>query len=647
MKTFKKFAAMLLATALLVTGMTVFAEAATGTVAFEVSKSTLYDTTGNFTVDVIYTITNAAEGLYSADFAVKYDSSVVKPSNGTDTAYDEYNKAIIASAIPESHKIMGASIEEVDGDIKAVVASIVMDDPSAPAPIELTTEGKFIVTLNFTTVEEETGAFSFDQVTDGIYFCAYDNPTVPVFPTVEAKAIAVCATPTAPEVSEVAVTAPKSGSDATISYSFNDNSADTEDGDISELAVAIDGEEVDVEIIEKTFAVADEWVGKELTVGVKAKADREIADEAESFVWSDAVVVMPADDYAPEATLELKKVTIGKEVELDYVIDAYTEEGDVSEYKWFVVEATDADSAIAAAESAEAVEGFTTANPTFEKTIGETETKGKWAVVEVTAKEEVNGETYPMGLTEPNVYYAAAEIKTAKSGGVQGGASLVTGTTETKPEVKPDEPGTDEPKPEEPGTTETEDPAGTANEAGAAAFTDVDKEAYAWAYDSIDTLAKSGVIKGMTADTFGPELSTTNAQVIALVVRIAGLTAENATTDKVDAEHWVYKEMAAAQAADILGVFGDKIDVEEATTREAAFTLLYNALKAAGVELKAVAEDIAYTDAASIDENCKEAISALTKAGIINGMGDGTLAPKAEITRAQLAKILGLANAAK
>ncbi len=204
-------------------------------------------------------------------------------------------------------------------------------------------------------------------------------------------------------------------------------------------------------------------------------------------------------------------------------------------------------------------------------------------------------------------------------------------------------------KPAEPTPVEPSEPAddpvsGDPIANGAAAFTDVDKAKYDWAYEGIDALAKAGVFKGMTPTTFGPELTTTNAQVIALAVRIAGLKADGATTNLVAGDHWVYAEMAAAEKAGILGIFGGKVATEEATTREVAFTLLYNALKAAGVVLPETAEAIEYTDASSIDPACVEAITALTKAGIVNGMGDGTLAPKATITRAQLAKILGIAQ---
>lgn len=261
---------------------------------------------------------------------------------------------------------------------------------------------------------------------------------------------------------------------------------------------------------------------------------------------------------------------------------------------------------------------------------------GKFVILYITA-------TDALGIsTTVEVKYDLAIAKATGGAPAAGnGASLTVGGNNTE------DPKGEDPKGEDPKVDEEDDPKGTANDKGAAAFTDVDKEKYAWAYDSIDALAKSGVIKGMTESTFGPDLPTTNAQVIALAVRIAGLKAEEgATTELVAGDHWVQTEMAAAEANEILGVFGEgAIAIDENTSREVAFTLLYNALKAAGVELPETAEAIEYSDAASIDAACVEAITALTKAGIVEGHGDGTVEPKAPITRAQLAKILGMANA--
>ncbi len=227
-------------------------------------------------------------------------------------------------------------------------------------------------------------------------------------------------------------------------------------------------------------------------------------------------------------------------------------------------------------------------------------------------------------------------IKKATGGsGTQGGASLVTGT-QGGTVVEPEKPGTDEPAVDE---KNPQDPAGEANDKGASVFTDVDKEVYAWGYDYLDKLAKAGVVKGMTETTYAPEEETTYAQFTALVVRVLGLTAEEAATEKVAADHWSFAEVSVA---DKLGILADvAFDADKAITREDMAAIAHKALVAKAVELKA-GEAVEYTDASAISEYAAAAIDAMSKAGILNGMGDGTFAPKGTTTRMQTAKVIGM-----
>lgn len=381
----------------------------------------------------------------------------------------------------------------------------------------------------------------------------------------------------------------------------------------------------------------DQWVV--VVVTPKATiAGEEFTAEAVKFAAKITGEPPVLDDVADGSALAAKKIYTNtlmtiSEAQVKFISNAVGDDASIDyTYNWYL--ATSADD-----ESPVEITGEAILKDGAQIRLGKVaDAEGKYLVLVVTG-------TDTRGISATvEIFFENAIAKASNASGTAGGASLSAGGVVVPPTEEPgDEPGTDEPGTDEPAGNE--DPSGDAIANGAAAFTDVDKEAYAWAYEGIDTLAKAGVIKGMTETTFGPELTATNAQMIALAVRIAGLTAEDATTDKVDAEHWVAEEAAIAEAKGILGVYGDKIDVEGEVTREVAFTLLYNALKAAGVELSESAEAIEFTDAASIDANCVEAINALVKAGIVNGMGDGTLAPKATLTRAQLAKILGLANA--
>ena len=66
--------------------------------------------------------------------------------------------------------------------------------------------------------------------------------------------------------------------------------------------------------------------------------------------------------------------------------------------------------------------------------------------------------------------------------------------------------------------------------------------------------------------------------------------------------------------------------------------MLYNALKTSGYEAQQSGNTFA--DDELISAYAKEAVSMLTEAGVINGVGDNKFDPKANATRAQAAKVI-------
>ena len=97
---------------------------------------------------------------------------------------------------------------------------------------------------------------------------------------------------------------------------------------------------------------------------------------------------------------------------------------------------------------------------------------------------------------------------------------------------------------------------------------------------AIEALAEKGVINGMTADTFAPDAGLTRAQFCAIVVRALGLSQENTTE---------------------------------------------------------------FTDVLQSDWFCGF-VGAASKAGIVNGVGNGKFAPQGAITREQAATMLARAS---
>ena len=73
-------------------------------------------------------------------------------------------------------------------------------------------------------------------------------------------------------------------------------------------------------------------------------------------------------------------------------------------------------------------------------------------------------------------------------------------------------------------------------------------------------------------------------------------------------------------------------------TREEASAMALSISKAFGKSFNA--DGTVFTDDASISNWAKDAVYALKGAGVINGIGDGSFAPKANCTRAQAAVII-------
>lgn len=75
-------------------------------------------------------------------------------------------------------------------------------------------------------------------------------------------------------------------------------------------------------------------------------------------------------------------------------------------------------------------------------------------------------------------------------------------------------------------------------------------------------------------------------------------------------------------------------------SRQDMAVMLYNYSKNMGISLSEVNSGVAFSDEANISGAHKEAVYALGRAGIINGMGDGSFNPGGSATRAQVAQIM-------
>ena len=153
-------------------------------------------------------------------------------------------------------------------------------------------------------------------------------------------------------------------------------------------------------------------------------------------------------------------------------------------------------------------------------------------------------------------------------------------------------------------------------------FDDVDEGA--WYYDSVAWVCGAGLMEGSSESAFEPEATMTRAMVWAILARADGETVTGAVWADA-AREWAMAE----------GV-SDGTDLYGFVTREQFATMLW---RYAG-EPASEAGLGAYTDAGSVSAWAAAAMAWAVEQGIISGVTETAIAPRATATRAQAAVML-------
>lgn len=176
----------------------------------------------------------------------------------------------------------------------------------------------------------------------------------------------------------------------------------------------------------------------------------------------------------------------------------------------------------------------------------------------------------------------------------------------------------------------------------AVAFRDV--PASHWANLSVETLAARGIVKGVASGVFDPNRAITRAEFVQLLVSTFDLMDETASANFKDVPRnaWYYGAVASAVKSGIAsGLSSQRFAPNEPITREQMAVMAYRAALAAGViDSSLQANSISFKDASAISSYAKQAVGMMQTAGVIDGMGSNTYAPKASTTRAQAASVI-------
>jgi hypothetical protein len=156
----------------------------------------------------------------------------------------------------------------------------------------------------------------------------------------------------------------------------------------------------------------------------------------------------------------------------------------------------------------------------------------------------------------------------------------------------------------------------------------------------VDFVLNEGLMEGMSDGTFQPDGTLTRAMLVQILYNKAGrpeVTAQEAPFTDVSLDAWYADAIVWGESTGVIEGYGDgTFGPEDYVTREqmAAMFWRYEGRQ------QPTQEVLDFTDAAETSGWAMDALLWANENGIITGMGDGTLAPRATATRAQAAQVL-------
>lgn len=188
-------------------------------------------------------------------------------------------------------------------------------------------------------------------------------------------------------------------------------------------------------------------------------------------------------------------------------------------------------------------------------------------------------------------------------------------------------------------------------------FSDLVGSDVEWALKYIASLASKGVFQGYEDGTFRPRNTVNRIEAIAAAVRTMGLEeqAESAAEMNTDLNFkdadliekrypWAVGYVAVALENDLFSESDTSVQPEKAADRLWATTLIVKALKLDAEAKAKMNTKLTFKDANQIPAGSIGYVAVAVERGLIEGFENNTFRPNEPVTRAQLAKLLDLAN---
>ena len=180
---------------------------------------------------------------------------------------------------------------------------------------------------------------------------------------------------------------------------------------------------------------------------------------------------------------------------------------------------------------------------------------------------------------------------------------------------------------------------GQKNDAVYMPFDDLDT--VTWAYEAISALADAGIVSGKNGTKFAPRDKIKREEFVKMIISAMGEDPAQYSDIFEDVGENVWYAgyvLKAYQLGIINGIESARFGSGTNITRQDMAAIIYNAMTARGISLET--QELVFSDSNSISDYAKNAVAALTKVGIISGVGDNTFIPTGDATRAEAAKMI-------
>ncbi|MHA7966874.1 S-layer homology domain-containing protein [Paenibacillus sp. CAU 1782] len=175
------------------------------------------------------------------------------------------------------------------------------------------------------------------------------------------------------------------------------------------------------------------------------------------------------------------------------------------------------------------------------------------------------------------------------------------------------------------------------------AFSDMELH---WGKEAVNDMGSRLVVSGSGNGLFQPDKAITRAEFAAIVVRALGLKAEQGPVpfEDVQPSQWYAGAVATASAYGLINGYEDgTFHPSETITREQAMAILYSAMHVTGLGTDRTPNEellAAYQDENEVSGWARNAVSAVLTEELVFGRGPELLAPKATVTRAEVALLV-------